>query len=313
MSNLLQNSAFKKTLMNYTVGLWADKKSKIADFIAPTVQVPAVAGYFNRYDNSDAFRLQDTAKQPGQAARVLSFAGSPTLYDCKPQALDSVVPEQLLSMTDPESAMIHYQAIANYIVSEAAINHEYQVFSKVTANVSATAGYGTNWSTATGSAALTNPMSEIETAYYTITTAIGTPPNRMLVGTNAWRYIKYAFTSKGYFPAYATNDNSVKEFFSGLGQGLEVKVATLGYAQAAGVTTRSMTNIVSANDVYIFYAENTPSINDRSAFKTFTFGPGFDNMRTYISPDQRDTYLATDWNVDCQLTNQYGIIRITAT
>jgi hypothetical protein len=312
-TNWLQDNTFRMTLTNYAVGNYNEKKNKIAEVIAPTVRVPSVAGIFKTYNTKEAFQILDTTKVPGESAQTVAFSATDSNYNCRRQALDAVIPNELLETENREAAMILYQAHVDYLISLACTNHEYQVFNKVASSVAANGSYGASWSIASSSAATNNPLSEIEKAYYDIASAIGEFPNKMVVGPNAWRYIKFAYASKGTFPAYAVNDDQVRDYFRGLGNGLEVHLGILAYANNLGQSARTMTNIVSANDVYIFYASNTPNVMDRSAFKTFQFGAGIDNLGSYLTPDQRETKLKVDWFIDPQLVNQYAVTRITAT
>jgi hypothetical protein len=301
--------------MNYTVGLYNDTKNKLAEFIAPAVQVPAMAGYFQKYDNREAFTLQASDKLPGKSATLLAFTSKGSPYDCSPNALDTVIPSQLLEVTDQAAAMVHYQAIMNYLVSVANTNHEYQVFSKVAGLVSADSAYGSGWSSASGSSATVNPFSQIESAVYSIAKDNGGVfPNKIIVGPQAWIYLKQAFTTRGQWSILPQSDNAVKEYIGQIGNGgLQVKIGVMPYGNNLGQATRTMTGIVGTNDIYIFYASDTPFINDQSCFKTFTFGRGIDNLKTWVSLDQRDVFAGVDWNIDVQLTNQYAIKRISVT
>jgi hypothetical protein len=315
MSNFLTDQTFKMTLMNYTVGLYNDTKNKLAQFIAPTVQVPAMAGYFQRYDDREAFQVLPTDKAPGKSATLVGFNAKGAAYDCTPNALDTVIPSQLLEVTDAGAAMTHYQAIMNYLVSVANTNHEYQVFTKVAASIAADSSYGGSWSTASGSSATVNPFAQLETAIYDIAKNNGGVfPNKMIVGPNAWIYLKQAYATRGSFMVLPVNDASVKEYIAGLGAGnIQVKIGVMPYGSNMGQATRTMTGIVSTNDIYLFYSSETPFINDQSAFKTFQFGRGIDNLKTWVSLDQRDVFAGVDWNIDVQLANKYAIKRITVT
>lgn len=313
MANFLDNATFKQTLVDYTVGMYNEKKNSVAEFISPTVRVPAASGYFKYYNDKEAFQALDTSRGVGGQAKVVQFNAQDKSYNVKPQALDCPIDQLLFKDADQTTAMITYESYLGELVSVALTSHESLVFNVVSNAVTAESGLGSGWSTASGSSATVNPLSEIEKAYYEIATNIGEFPNRILFGPNAWRYVKHAYYSRGLYPMYANNDSEVKSFFSGMGQGAEIRVGIIGKGSNLGQSTRTITNIAGANDIYIFYASNNPSRLDRSAFKTFQMGRGLDNINQYWSPERRSDVLALDWNIDVQLTNPYAVKRITCT
>lgn len=317
---LIDQSTFKQTLLNYTVGLYADKKRKVAEKLAPTVPVPTMAGSYQSYDSLDAFELDDTQRQPGAAPKVLTFTGYPNSYNCTPNSLDAVIPMELYDLADENTARVHYESIMRELVSRAVINHEYQIINLVNSSVSAETTTidglvpGANWSLAGNSTSSVDPLSQIESLYYQIGSDIGEFPNNIVAGPNAYRWLKHAYASRGTFPAVlAMTDKSVQDLYLNIGNGLTLTVATLAYGSNKGQSTRSTTRIVGSNDLFLFYSSELPGIMDRSAFKTLQFGQGFDAIRTYKSPDQRNNYIATDWRIQPVLTNKFAIKRITCT
>lgn len=315
MANFINDTVFKKTLYNYTLGCYNDSANMQGLFLAPIVRTPTVAGYIQTYSDIDAFQTVDTSRQPGQSARVVTFKGTPVAYNMTPNALDCPIDQALIDMDDQESAMIHYETNTKYLVSVAHNTLEQTIWNQASASVSLTTGYGSGWSAATGSQSTTaNPINEVEELYYTIASDIGVAPNRMICGSDAWRYMKQAFTTKGMWPNYMNNDAQLKDYYSNIGQGIQIKVAFAGYSQNPGQATRTITPFLGKKEIWLFYASENPTLLDRSAFKTLQYGTGLSNLRTYKTQDQRTTMLALDWYVDAaKFTNPYAVKRILVT
>ena len=60
----------------------------VADFLAPTVEVPTSVGRFKKYTEKNRFRIQQTLRAIGGRAAELSFEVSAESYNCNPHALD---------------------------------------------------------------------------------------------------------------------------------------------------------------------------------------------------------------------------------
>jgi len=313
MANFLQDATFRKTLTNYTVGNYNDVNAFTGPFLAPFTQVPVPVGFYQKYDSLAPFTYVDATRQPGQSATMINWGGKPTAYNIVPRALDTPIDQALLDMTDADTAMIHYESMAKGLVSSAHTCLEYDIWATASGSLAHTSGYGAGWSTASGSTVTVNPLSELEAMYFDIGKDIGIAPNRIVFGSNAFRYLKTAATTRGTWPMYTADYSALNTYMRtgfGIGTGIECKVAFAGYASNPGQSTRTITGFVNANEVWMFYASETPDRNDRSAFKTLQFGPGISNMRSYMAPDQRTTFLAVDWYCQPTFANSYAVKKI---
>lgn len=323
MANFLQDATFRKTLTNYTVGNYAEIGALTGPFLAPFTQVPVPYGFVQSYDSLAAFQAtEDATRQPGQSALQVSWGGKPTSYNIVPRAMDTPIDQALMDMSDADTAMIHYESMAKGLVSRAHLNLEYQIWSYASASVSRTttaggvSNIGAGWSTASVSTSPTNPMTELEAIYFQIAGDIGIAPNRIVMGSSAFRYLKTAASTRGTWPVYVTDTNALTQYFKnglGIGTGLQSMVAYSAYGSNPGQSTRTMSSFVGTNEVWMFYASEAPDRNDRSAFKTLQFGRGIDNLRSYMTPDQRTTMLALDWYATPFFANQYAVKKILVT
>ena len=314
--NFINDNTFRKTLTNYTVGNYNDVEAFTAPFLAPFTQVPTPVGFYQKYDSLAGFAYQDAQRQPGQSAVVVTWGGKPQAYNITPRALDTVIDQALLEYTDAESAMIHYESIAKMLVSSAHTSLEKDTWDFASGSLAITTGYGNGWSTASGSTVTVNPLAEIEDLYFQIARDIGVAPNRIIFGANAFRWLKTATTTRGTWPQGMTDTKALNQYLKDglpIGNGLQCKISFTGYSSNPGQSTRTITGFTSANEIWLFYASDSPDRNDRSAFKNLQFGTGITNMRTYMSPDQRSTFLALDWYVQPIYSNGYAVKRILCT
>jgi hypothetical protein len=313
MANFLTDSVFKKYLYNFTKGIYNEKSQMLGNFVSPIVQTPTLAGNYQSYDTKDALTISDLTRQPGQAAFMVATQGTPVAFAMTPYALDWPIDNAILNMDDKETATIHYETIAKFIVSKAITNLEYQVWTSVAANVTATGGWGTGWAASvTQSNVIVNPLEQISEAAMQIAASSSIMPNRIVAGSLANSWLVHSIASRGFFPAYmGATQGALKQYFTEIG--MEYRVQPFGYTNNKGQAARTVTPFVGATDVYIFYAEDNPSLLDRSAFKTLQYGAGIDNLRSYQTADQRTTVMALDWYVQPGvLTNSTAIKRITA-
>lgn len=314
MSNLgfFGDATFLRTQTNWFIQMYNNVDDSTARIIAPEVKVASMAGYYEVFDSRQGFQKLETRKNPGEKAVQVGRKPTRKSYVLEANALDLPIPRQLVEQTDRESANALFQGWATEHVATAVTSYEYKTWNTISASVDTDTDYGAGWIEATGSNPPVNPLDELEEASYDMWTEAGVFPNTMILGPTAWRALKFCTQARGTFPIYAANDEQFKTYLSGFGAGnlRNVKVATMGYSNNEGQTTRTITPIVESNAIYLAYVSPMPVLGDPSGAKTLVFGPGLTPMRTYWSEDQRDLVLALDWNVLPVVTNTYAIKRI---
>ena len=88
------STAVIQTLTNYARGIAQDRRSSLAEFIAPTVSVGTATGQFKSFNDKNAFQSLTTSRAIGGTARRVEFLATDSTYSCKPQALEIAIDDQ---------------------------------------------------------------------------------------------------------------------------------------------------------------------------------------------------------------------------
>ena len=142
-------------LREFAQGAAQSAVQPVADFLAPTVEVPTSIGRYKIYTEKNRFAPPDTSRAIGGRATVLSFDATDATYNCQPNALD--FPIDYLEQIE-EAALTNALMEGATIVAEvAALCHEQSVIN--TAIASTTAGaIPKTWSGTSGS----DPVDDID-------------------------------------------------------------------------------------------------------------------------------------------------------
>src|ERR1700744_4963760 len=109
-------------LKEFAQGAAQSPGQPVADFLAPTVEVPTSIGRYKIYTEKNRFTPPDTSRAIGGRATVLSFDAT---YNCQPNALD--FPIDYLEQIE-EAALTNALMEGATIVAEvAALAHEQNV------------------------------------------------------------------------------------------------------------------------------------------------------------------------------------------
>ncbi len=75
-------------LKEFAQGAAQSAVQPVADFLAPTVEVPTSIGRYKIYTEKNRFAPPETSRAIGGRATVLSFDATDATYNCQPNALD---------------------------------------------------------------------------------------------------------------------------------------------------------------------------------------------------------------------------------
>ena len=184
-------------LKEFAQGAAQSAVQPVADFLAPTVEVPTSIGRYKIYTEKNRFAPPDTSRAIGGRATMLSFDATDATYNCQPNALD--FPIDYLEQIE-EAALTNALMEGATIVAEvAALCHEQNV---INAAVAATSGsaLAKTWSGTSGS----DPVDDIDAqilnvikaARYGSLMGVG-----VLFGAGAWRIFKNATNVRSRFVA----------------------------------------------------------------------------------------------------------------
>lgn len=285
------------TLTNFAQGLAQDLTSALAEFLAPTVEVPSTIGRFKKFDDKNAFTVYTTARALGGRASRIEFEVSDPTYNCQPQALEVPVDDAERDAADADDPVRLDESKIKTLISSTSLSHEVAVVEKTINAVPAEAGLGI-WSNAN-----VDPVAELDALIEKISTDTGMMPNRIAMGIGAWR----AF--RGHPKVIARQPGATLIGLSTaqasamlLNPAVEIRVGILSRDTTKFGAASNKVNIVGAR-VLIFIASMSPTQYDPSFAKCFTGRRGgITAVRTYREEGARSDIHAVDWSEDIQVT-----------
>lgn len=299
--------SYNPALTSYAKLIAPDLMGTGAEFIAPSVQVPATLGHYKAYNDKTAFQNYDTRRGVGgKAKRMLVDSTDPT-YNCEANALEYAIDDIQRAQSGVGDPLGQEKAGIQALLSNSAISHEKNVFDTIAAGTSAVGGVGV-WSNNSNS-----PIKELNAQIEALATLTGRMPNRILFGLTAFRIYTGNSNILSYFPgAPAITVGSMTSKGLLINPELEFKVAHMPYdSTKMGKSTATKTQI-AGSEVYIFFASPAPNLLDPSFAKTFRGGEGgVTQVRQYRDEEIRSDVYAVDWSTDIQITSSISVKRIT--
>jgi hypothetical protein len=295
-------------LTNYAQGLSQDRRSVLAEFLAPTVVVPSTVGHFKKFDDKNLYQALTTGRAVGGAARRIEFDATDPTYNCKPQALEIAIDDSERDSAGASDPILLEQAKTAVLINTAVLSHENAVLTAIKAGLSAESGRGA-WSNPD-----IDPIDQIDEQINTIAAATGLLPNRIALGLGAWYILRKNPKIKARMGGVKVAGFGLQDFAACLlNPSIEARIGVLVKDTVKFPATKSTSNIVG-DECFIFYANPTPSTYDPSFAKTFRGGTGsVDSVRTYRAETNRSDILAVDWSVDIQVVATAMAKRISVT
>lgn len=295
-------------LTNFAQGLMQDRTSALAEFIAPSVIVPATIGHFKKFDDKNMYQAVETARAIGGAARRIEFDASDPTYNCKPQALEIAIDDAERDAAGSSDPILLEQSKSSVLVNTAVLSHEDRVLTAVKAGVAAVADRG-EWSNAA-----IDPIDQIDEQIKAIADATGMLPNRIALGLGALYKLRQNPKVKARLGGVKVTGFSLQDIAACcLNPAIDIRVGVLVKDSKKFPVAKSTTNVVG-DECFIFYNSPSPSTYDASFAKTFRGGSGgVDSVRVYRAESNRSDILAVDWAVDVQVVASGIARRLTIT
>lgn len=283
-------------LTNFAQGLMQDRTSALAEFIAPSVIVPATIGHFKKFDDKNMYQAVETARAIGGAAKRIEFDATDPTYNCKPQALEIGIDDSERDSAGAADPLLLEQSKASVLVNSAVLSHEDKVLTAIKAGVSAVGSRG-DWSNND-----IDPIDQIDEQIEAIAQASGLMPNRIVLGLGAMRKLRANTKVKNRLGGVKVGGFTIQDLAACLlNPAIEIRVGVLVKDTTKLPKTKSATNIVG-DECFIFVGSPSPSTYDPSFAKTFRGGSGgVDSTRVYRAESNRSDILAVDWAVDVQV------------
>jgi len=280
----------------------------VADFLAPTIEVPTSVGRYKKYTEKNRFRIPNTLRSIGGRATELRFDAQDETYNCEPHALDYPVDNlEKLESEDLENAL-REGAVA--VAEVAALAHEKAVIDAALA--AAGAGDGKTWDSSA------DPVSDIDAAILDVIKAakygslmgVG-----VLFGASAWVLFKNAAAVRGRFvvgngkaggslavPTEAVAGN----LFVGTP---EIRTSYMVYDDAPVGVAESVKFVLDTS-VLVFARRQAPTRRDPSFMKTFRLMGKYMVPSSYMRDDGRVEVAKFDWSEDIRVTNAAAVKRL---
>jgi hypothetical protein len=307
MSRLSDISA-SPVLREFAQGAAQSAIMPVADFLAPTVEVPTSVGRYKKYTEKDRFRIPNTLRSIGGRATELRFEVSDETYNCEPHALDYPVDNlEKLESSDLEN-VLREGAVA--VAEVAALSHEKSVIDA--ALNAAGAGTGVTWNDSA------DPVADIDDAILDVIRAakygslmgVG-----VLFGASSWVAFKNQDKVRGRFVignggrggnlAVPTEDNA-GQLFVGTPQ---VRTSYMVFDNAAPGVAEDVKFLLDTT-VLVFARRPNPTRRDPSFMKTFRLMGKYMVPSSYMRDDGRVEVAKFDWSEDVRVTNSVAVVRL---
>ena len=288
-------------LREFAQGAAQSAVQPVADFLAPTVEVPSSIGRYKIYTEKNRFLPPDTARAIGGRATVLSFDATDATYNCQPNALD--FPIDYLEQIE-EAALTNALMEGATIVAEvAALAHEQNVIN--TALAATTGGaLAKTWSGTSGSDPIDDIdaqiLNVIKAARYGSLMGVG-----VLFGAGAWRLFKNAPNVRSRFVAagdYAIPNVTPAQATSLLVGNPEVRTSYMVVDTTKEGLTPNISFLLDTS-VLIFARLQNPTRRDPSFMKTFRLMGNYMVPGSYVRDDGRVEVAKFDWSEAVAITN----------
>jgi hypothetical protein len=305
MSRLSDISA-SPVLKQFAQGAAQSNIMPVADFLAPTVEVPTSVGRFKKYTEKNRFRIPQTLRAIGGRAAELSFDVSDESYNCNPHALDYPVDNlERLEAGELEDCL-REGAVA--CAEVAALAHEKAVIDAALSAVGA--GTSKTWNSSA------DPVSDLDDAILSVIKAakygslmgVG-----VLFGTTAWKIFKNAEKVRG-------------RIVGGLGKGglavptepvagsllignPDVRTSYMVYDDAPEGKAEDVKFLLDTA-ILIFARRANPTRRDPSFMKTFRLAGQYMVPGSYVREDGRVEVAKFDWSEDVRITNASAALRL---
>ena len=311
MSRLSEIST-SPVLREYAQGAAQTAIMPVADFMAPTIEVPTSVGRFKQYTEKHRFHIPETLRTLGGRATELRFEATDATYNCDPHALDYPVDNLEQLEADGLEDMLREGITA--VAEVAALSHEASVIGAALEAVGA--GTDKTWGASADPVADVDDaiLSVIKAAKYGSLMGVG-----ILFGASAWSIFKNQEKVRGRFVvgngsgrsngklglAVPTED-SAGQMFIGTPQ---VKTSYMIYDTAPEGIAENVKFLLDST-VLVFARKDAPSRRDPSFMKTFRLMNKFMVPGSYMRDDGRVEVAKFDWSEDVQVGNAAACVRL---
>lgn len=295
------------TLRNYARDASQAAIRPVAQFLAPTVEVPTITGKYKVWSAKNRYKRPNTRRSPDGRATRIGFSGTDANYNLDPHALDFPIPN--FETLNDEGLLNQGKYGATLLADAAGLDHEAETIS--TALTTIGAGTDVNF-LASGF----DPIAYLDPLILSIIKLAKNGAGvRVLFGPTAYLRIKNnaAVLSRfnGTPASKALKVPGLPEISQMLMTNPEVEMALMVQDTAAEGLAESIDFLLD-DQILLFACNATPNTMDASFMKTFRLMGQWMVPGSYLSEDERDNVLKFDWTEQIAVTNSTAAVRINA-
>jgi hypothetical protein len=305
MATRISSLGTNPVLRNYARDASQASVRKVADFIAPGVEVPTLTGKYKLYDAKHRYKRPDTRRSPNGAVTRIGFTAQDANYNLEVRALD--FPITNVETLNDEGLLNQARYGTGLLADAAGLDHEAEVIGTALA----TAGAGTDKNF---EAANYDPIKDLDVAILDVVKIVKNGAGvRVLMGPTAEMRLKNnaAVLARFNGVAKALKVPSRDDIRAMLVTQPEVEVAMMVQDTAAEGAAEAI-NFLLDDAILIFGCNPTPNTADASFMKTLRLMGGWMKPGSYKSTDERDDVLKMDWITQVLVSNSAAIKRINA-
>lgn len=309
MSDRITKLATSAPVQNYATGAAQDatRLMAVANFLAPTVTVPANFNY-QSYSLQNGFIIPDTYRGIGGRANQVKTGGTNNTGNLDPYALD--YPLDQFEQNLPDGELINAMNNRSLITAQlSALSWSKQVVDAALTSV----GGGTAHAGTTSGMDFINKIDEAIISVIKATGAGELCPVKVLWGPGAFRTVKNHSSTKDRFKgAKKDTANPSLDDIMGLLIGNPANKITWNTYDSAKEGQTASRSFILDTSVLIFCSADTPSTLDPSFMKTFRSSRWM-TTGTYEREDGRGDVFKVDWEAKPVVTNSGACIRLVLT
>lgn len=307
-------------MRQFSLGAAQSAMQPVADFLAPTVEVPTSVGQYKEYSEKNRFHIPDTKRAIGGRATEIRFDASDKTYNCQPHALD--YPVDNLEQLEAAALQDTLQEGATALAEMGALSHEKTVIDAALAAV----GSGTDVNMSNASLDVVDTLDQeilnvLKAAKYGSLMGVG-----VLFGASAFRRLKNHPKIQGRFnvgsgsgrgngrsggnQGGAASVNPSLDDIKGLLIGNPDTRVSFMVQDSAGPGEAESMGFLLDDAVFIFARHPNPTRRDPSFMKTFRLAGQWMTPGSYVRDDGRVEVATFDWSEDIQVCNSGAAKRL---
>lgn len=312
MANRLRDLSTNPTIINFAQDASQAAIRKIANFLAPSVEVPAMTGQYKIFNAKHRYKRPITRRSNDGRATRIGFTADDAFFNLAPNALDFPIPN-VENLGDGQ--LLNYAKYGATLLSDAAgLAHEGETIDKALAAV----GAGTDYNfTSAG----VKPIDLLDAAVLAVKKLAKNGASvKVLFGTTALLRTRQNADTKARFTggrggASAGGASVISPQLadmSGLIFGNPICEMSDMVEDKAAEGIAEDIQFMLDEAILIFASNEVPNTMDPSFMKTFRLMGQWMVPGAYESEDKRDNILKMDWHEQLVVTNSPAAIRINA-